>query len=370
MSKKTNIIFFLPNFSKGGAANSIIRLCEKLDKKKYNIYIFSVGKNSYKKRIIKFSKKIYEFDFKKTIFSFILIKKIVTQLTAKNKKTIFVSNINYANVLSVIFLRNIENLKIILIERTSINELQVYFSLKDFFKKKIIKILIIFFYKKADKIIANSKTVAKSLEKLIHKKIFFIYPPSINKVHKYKKPNFNKKKCLRILTTGRLAIEKNLKTIILSLKYLNFSNFRLFILGNGPEKNELINFVKFNKLYDKVKFFSHTDNLGKFYKNSDLFINSSYFEGFPNSVVEAINYNLPVICSRSGGGIQEILMNGRAGTFFETGDYEDLSKQINIFRISPEKFYIKSKLANKNIKKFTLENNLLSYNQVFKSLFK
>jgi hypothetical protein len=51
---KKNLIFFLPNFSKGGAANSIIRLCEGLDKKEYNIYIISIGKNSYKNRIKKY----------------------------------------------------------------------------------------------------------------------------------------------------------------------------------------------------------------------------------------------------------------------------------------------------------------------------
>jgi glycosyltransferase involved in cell wall biosynthesis len=367
---KKNIIFFLPNFSYGGAANSIIRLCEKLDKKKYNIYILSLGKNSYKGRIIKFCKKIYELDFQKTILSFFFIKRLVTQLILENKNTIFISNINYANVLSVIFLRNIKYLKIILIERTSINELDVYFSIKDFFKKKIIKFLMIIFYKKADKIIANSKTVAKSLQKLVNKKILFIYPPSIDTFHKYKKPNFNKNKCLRILTTGRLAEEKNLRTIILSLKHLNFSNFRLFILGDGPEKNTLINFVKFNKLHDKVNFFSHTENLSKFYKNSDLFINSSYFEGFPNSVVEAINYNLPVICSRSGGGIYDILMNGKAGTFFETNDYLGLSKQINIFKENPEIFYKKLKFAHKNIKNFSQTNNLNLYSQVFDSLSK
>jgi hypothetical protein len=36
MLKKKNLLFFLPNFSRGGAANSIIRLCEKLDKNRYN----------------------------------------------------------------------------------------------------------------------------------------------------------------------------------------------------------------------------------------------------------------------------------------------------------------------------------------------
>lgn len=367
---KKNLIFFLPNFSKGGAANSIIRLCEGLDKNEYNIYIISIGKNSYKNRVKKFCKKIYELNLKKTIFSFFHIRKIVVQIISKNKNTLFISNINYANVLSVIFLRNIEYLKIILVERTSVNELDIYFSFKDFVKKKIVKILMIFVYKKADKIIANSKTVAKSLKNLINAKTSYIYPPSIKKVYKYKKPRFNKTKCLRILSIGRLAIEKNLKIIILSLKYLNFDNFKLLILGSGPKKSELVNFVIKNKLHHKVKFFSHTDSLVRFYKNSDLFINSSHFEGFPNSVVEAINYNLPVICSRSGGGINEILMNGKLGTFFVANNYLSLSKKINIFRNNPDLFYKKLKLAKKNIKKFTQENNLAFYNQIFSSLLR
>ena len=43
---------------------------------------------------------------------------------------------------------------------------------------------------------------------------------------------------------------------------------------------------------------------------SDLYVCSSDFEGFPNTVVEAINYRLPVISTRSHGGINEILLNG------------------------------------------------------------
>ena len=57
-------------------------------------------------------------------------------------------------------------------------------------------------------------------------------------------------------------------------------------------------------------------------------MNSSHFEGFPNSIVEAINYNLPVFSSRSGGGVQEILLNGKAGTFFNSEDYLELARKI------------------------------------------
>jgi glycosyltransferase involved in cell wall biosynthesis len=367
---KKNLVFFLPNFSKGGAANSIIKLCEKLDKKKYNIYIISIGKNYYKDRVNKFCKKIYELNYQKSIFSFFKIRSIIFKLMEYNKSTLFISNINYGNVLSVIFLRNIANLKILLIERTSINELNIYYSFKDYIKKNIIKILMIIFYKKADLIIANSKNVAEILSNLIKKKVSFIYPPSINKLYKNINPNFKKKTVLTIVTAGRLAIEKNLNIIILSLNYLKFKNFQLFIFGDGPEKYKLKNLVKINSLQTKVRFFSYTENLDKFYLKSDLFINSSHFEGFPNSVVEAINFNLPVICSNSGGGIKDILLNGKAGTLFDTNNYLDLANKINLFKKDPFLFYRKAKLAKKNIRKFTLRNNLNSYNKIFTALLK
>jgi hypothetical protein len=49
------------------------------------------------------------------------------------------------------------------------------------------------------------------------------------------------------INNKRIGQRKKPKIIILSLKYLNFNNFKLFILGNGSEKNELLNFVINNK---------------------------------------------------------------------------------------------------------------------------
>ena len=371
MSLKKNLIFFLPNFSFGGAANSIIRLCEGLDKKKYDIFIISIGKNYYKKRINKFCTKVYELNFTKTIYSFFFIRKIVLELIKKNKNTLFISNINYANVLSVFFLRSILYLKIILIERTSINELSIYFNYKEFIKKNIIKIMIKYFYKKADVIITNSKKTAKDLKQLTKtNKIFYIYPPSIKKVFLYKKPSYNNTKTLRILTVGRLAVEKNLKTVITSLKYLNFKNFKLLIVGAGDEKEKLKKIITNYKLQKKVTFFHQTENLRNYYKSAHLFINSSYFEGFPNSVIEAINYNLPVLCSRSGGGIHDIFYNNKFGNFFNANDYYGLSRLIKKFTENPTKFYFNLEKVKKRIAIFRTKNNINLYNKLFNSLFK
>jgi glycosyltransferase involved in cell wall biosynthesis len=71
-----------------------------------------------------------------------------------------------------------------------------------------------------------------------------------------------------------------------------------------------------------------------------------------------------------GGGIKDILLNGKAGTLFDTNNYLDLANKINLFKKDPFLFYRKAKLAKKNIRKFTLRNNLNSYNKIFTALLK
>ena len=48
MNKQRHIYFFLPNFSIGGAGNSILNICKSLVNKEDTIKVISIGKNSYK----------------------------------------------------------------------------------------------------------------------------------------------------------------------------------------------------------------------------------------------------------------------------------------------------------------------------------
>ena len=78
--KKKNLIFFVPEFVKGGAGNSILSLCKNLDKKKFSIYIISLGRNEYKKTLSKFC-KIFEIKRKKTIFAQNKLKSLLEKIT-------------------------------------------------------------------------------------------------------------------------------------------------------------------------------------------------------------------------------------------------------------------------------------------------
>ena len=108
-----------------------------------------------------------------------------------------------------------------------------------------------------------------------------------------------------------------------------------------------------------------TNNIEKLYINSDLFIHASHQEGFPNSIVEAINFNLPVIASNCKGGTSEILSNGKGGDLFPVNDNKILAKKINNFMYNQDNLKQKLKFARKHINKYTVENNYKKFIKVF-----
>ena len=109
----------------------------------------------------------------------------------------------------------------------------------------------------------------------------------------------------------------------------------------GPEKNNISNFIKSLNLEKRVKLIGFKKILIIILSKADLYINSSYFEGFPNSVVEAAHVGIPIIASQSHGGINEILSKGKGGTIYKNS--QDLKRLI-------EKFYNDRKILSKNLK--------------------
>ena len=107
-------------------------------------------------------------------------------------------------------------------------------------------------------------------------------------------------------------------------------------------------------------------NITKYLAKTDLYINSSLFEGFPNSVVEAIQHYIPVIASQSHGGINEILLNGKYGKIYSKGP-DELAMYIKKFYINPNSFYNKINLSKKNSDKFNIDNHKKSFENLFKN---
>ena len=369
-----NIFIFQPYPKFGGADRSIIRMINSNNDA--NFTLISITKCKYKKYL---NKKIKYIQLKssRTFSSIFNLRKNVKKLISKfkDKKNIFISNQNFANIITILSLKNLENLKIILIERNHLNELYNYKNIFDFLKKKIILFLIKFTYREADSIVGISKTLSKDLSRFIKKEVTTIYNPAMdNEIYKDISYKFNlPKKIVKkkiILNVGFYEIQKDQITILKALNLLikESDQYHLLLVGRGSLFGHLDKFVKENKLSKHVSFMQKIDNPSELYKVADLFILSSRYEGFGNVIVESLKNKCPVITSNCCSGPMEIIGYGKYGDYFNVGDYMSLKKKITNFFYNKIVLKQKTLKAKTHLKKFSLLQNKIAFKKLFDNI--
>ena len=364
--KQKRLVFFLPNFILGGAGESIFKLSKFLVKYNFSILIISLGKNFYKKNFEKINCEIIEIDSSRTFFSIFKIRKLMIEETKKSfEKIVFISNLNYVNIISLISLINLNKIKVVLTERSSISELKYSNNLINKFKNKIIYSLAKFLYRFSDLIITNSKFEKNYIKKNFRlNNVICIHPPSIKNIIKKNANNFKKK--LNIIYVGRLSREKGIFIILEALRGLNKKYKFLFNLyGDGPEKKSIETFIKKNNLNKIISLKGFVYDKKLIFKNANLFINASLWEGLPNALVQSINYNVFPICSDAPGGNMEVINYGKLGISFKTNDVKNL--QIKIIQFFSKRFVLNNKIRIKHLKNYT---ELISYQKYLKTLNK
>jgi len=87
---------------------------------------------------------------------------------------------------------------------------------------------------------------------------------------------------------------------------------KLTIIGDGPQKQELLDGVRKLRLESKVFLLGYVkhENLPDYYNDSDIFILPSLFEGMSNTILEAMACGLPIITTDTGGTKELIKGNG------------------------------------------------------------
>ena len=140
---------------------------------------------------------------------------------------------------------------------------------------------------------------------------------------------------IQLLVVSRLVTQKNIDSIIKAVKVMENEGIILNIVGDGSEINNLKNLVENYELEEKVNFIGKIENakLNEYLSNADIFVQASNYEGLPHSILEAINYEIPIL-STEVGGCSVLLNKGERGYIIplpisETGISDGIRTIIN-----------------------------------------
>ncbi len=189
-----------------------------------------------------------------------------------------------------------------------------------------------------DYIIANSKTVAVRIKKFWRRETTVIYPPAAGKTLRVEssKPEGLGKGLGKaagflggdgedyFLVVSRLSRYKN---VHLAIEACNKLDLPLVVVGKGREEDRLKRMAG-----PTVKFYKHLKDseLSKVYKDCKVLIHPVSDEDFGIAPVEAMSFGKPVIALR-GGGVEETVVEGKTGVFFDEPTVESLTKTIEQF---------------------------------------
>jgi len=310
------ILIVSQSLKMGGGAEKIASvLGTHLNKKGYKVYYLTFydfePKYYFEGEYFSLNEELTDSFFSKILKLFSRASKISKFCKKKDIDIVisFMEEANFSVILSKLVYRNAS--KIICSVRTN-PEIFPY-------KGKAYVILAKFLYPNADKVVVVSEEVKNILigdYNIPKERIKTIYNPHyISKYQELSNEPLEEqyrsifRDSFVFVNVGRLTEAKGQWFLIRSFKKVTekYPNAKLIILGDGELKDKLQNLINKLNLQNNVYLLGMQKNPFKFLKHSNCFVFSSLWEGLPNTVIEALSLNLPVISTDCKTGPREIL---------------------------------------------------------------
>ena len=119
--------------------------------------------------------------------------------------------------------------------------------------------------------------------------------------------------------------EVTLKAVVKVLNH--FPRAKFLLVGDGPDKKELEEMANKMGIGKHILFPGFIDNIPEIYSFTDIAILSSWSEGLPQSLLQAMAAGVPVIATNVGG-VPEVVVHEESGILIEAGDHEALADGI------------------------------------------
>lgn len=123
-----------------------------------------------------------------------------------------------------------------------------------------------------------------------------------------------------VVSVGRLVKSKNFEELINIFYQIDDKDWKLIIVGGGPEYDSLNLLIEKLGMSNQVTLMGQQDDVDFYFSKGSIFAYTSLSEGFPNVLNEAMSYPLPVICYDCIAGPSDMIDNNFNGILIPLND--------------------------------------------------
>jgi len=261
--------------------------------------------------------------------------------------------------------------KIMTVTTLHLGSIDIITGVKGYLIKLIEKIMFKKINDNSDLVIAGSKNLKQhGVEMGIDKSKCVIIPNAVD-LSFFKMPRSYSTNPRNVIFIGRLISTKGPQILIEAAKLVieQISDVKFLIVGDGPLRTRLEEFVKKNNLSNNIVFLGRVDDIRTTMKDGDVYVRPSITDGMPYGILEAMAAGLPVIATNIAG-TPDIIIHGKTGHLIKCGDAKKLASAILDLLENPN--YMEN-LAKNGLKfvtsKYGWQDVYKSYENCYQKLF-
>jgi glycosyltransferase involved in cell wall biosynthesis len=353
------LLIITPTLECGGSEKFVSLVCDHINTHIFSVCLVVVNNTNPFYKIVNPAVEMIDLKKNRVLFSLPAIKKVVNDF----KPDIIFSTANHLNLYLSIFKNQFsDNIKFVAREASivSINSKQA--KMPALYNRLIKK-----YYRRFDMIICQSDYMQQDLERhyrIPADKALVIHNAAEEVLHTTLQPDQNSERVYKFITIARLSDEKGIERLIYAVGLLTVS-FKYYIIGEGSKRTDLLRLINELQLNDKVFLVGQKNDPFTDMRDADLFLMGSYYEGFPNVLLEAGAHGLPVVAFNAPGGIAEIITDNENGLLVEDNDIIAYGAAI---KKAVTKDFDRNKIIETTKKRFSVSSMMAAMENIFLKL--
>jgi glycosyltransferase involved in cell wall biosynthesis len=304
---RVKIVFVLPALTAGGAERVLITLMNTLDRSRFDPEFITVSEQGPMRSIIDPAIPFHSLKSKRVLTSLPKLARKLREL----KPDIVVATMAHMNF-GVLLLKPFFPKTRFIVREAIVPSFIIgqYPPLAPFLRLAY-KIL----YPLADRVVSPAQAIIDEFASMLRMKCdnhsLLRNPVDLTRIRKSENDPIDnlpsRKDTVHFIAAGRLHAQKGFDRLIEKLPAMKLPyDWKLTILGEGPERAALEHLIAENNLTEKIFLPGLTDNPWPQFAAADCFLMPSRWEGLPNVALESLACGTPVIATAESGGIAEI----------------------------------------------------------------